>query len=462
MKAVWIVTAIIAFFTTSLFAQNTSNKFGVGIKGGFARYDGDVKASEWKPHFGMSIDRWLSRSLSAGLDLGLTKFESNDAVDYFQTDLFYIGADIKTKIINQGAFQPYVLLGIEGFKFNPRDRNEDKLPNNAAKAYSLFQFGFQIGAGLSFFARDNFSIDVQTIYHPTFSDNLDDISGGSTNDTYLTTALKFTFYIGGDQDSDGDGILDEDDKCPGRREDFDGFQDGDGCPDPDNDNDGILDIDDKCPNKPEDVDGFQDKDGCPDPDNDNDAILDVNDKCPGTDETVRQKVDTREDMDGFNDNDGCPDPDNDEDGIPDIKDKCPNKAETFNGWEDEDGCPDVVPDIKIEVGKPLILKGVYFLTGSAKLDPNSTEILTDVFELLRDNPQIEVEIRGHTDNTGSYERNMKLSLERAESVKAFLVKKGIDATRMTTFGFGPDRPIESNDTVEGRAKNRRIVFFRTL
>ena len=98
-------------------------------------------------------------------------------------------------------------------------------------------------------------------------------------------------------DRDGDGILDDVDKCPDDPEDNDGFEDEDGCPDPDNDKDGILDVDDLCPNDPEDKDGFEDEDGCPDPDNDKDRILDVNDKCPNEPETYN----------GFEDEDGCPD-----------------------------------------------------------------------------------------------------------------------------------------------------------
>ncbi|HEY1532828.1 MAG TPA: OmpA family protein, partial [Polyangiaceae bacterium] len=124
-------------------------------------------------------------------------------------------------------------------------------------------------------------------------------------------------------DRDGDGYKDDQDQCPDEPEDFDGFKDEDGCPDPDNDNDGILDVNDRCPNVPEDFDGDHDEDGCPDidkdGDRDGDGIPDSKDKCP----------DDPEDKDGFQDQDGCPDPDNDKDQIPDVKDKCPNQPETY-------------------------------------------------------------------------------------------------------------------------------------
>ena len=134
-----------------------------------------------------------------------------------------------------------------------------------------------------------------------------------------------------DPDNDQDGIPDRVDQCPNTPEDRDGVADDDGCPDPDShdrDGDGINDDVDQCPDQPEDRDGFQDTDGCPDPDNDHDGILDRDDLCPND----------PEDRDGFEDADGCPDPDNDHDRIPDTRDRCPNDPETYNAFEDEDGC----------------------------------------------------------------------------------------------------------------------------
>jgi len=138
----------------------------------------------------------------------------------------------------------------------------------------------------------------------------------------------------GVRDSDGDTIPDNMDKCPKQPEDFDGFQDTDGCPELDNDKDGIPDDQDRCPDKPETKNGFKDDDGCPDePDRDGDGVPDKLDKCP----------DQPEDTDGFEDTDGCPDPDNDNDGVPDQQDECSDQPETMNGYQDEDGCPDEVP-----------------------------------------------------------------------------------------------------------------------
>ncbi len=137
------------------------------------------------------------------------------------------------------------------------------------------------------------------------------------------------------RDRDDDGIDDAVDQCPTDKEDRDGNEDSDGCPDPDNDLDTVLDAQDKCPNQAEDQDNFEDRDGCPDPDNDQDGIPDVSDQCPNEPETKN----------GFKDDDGCPDEaDKDNDGVPDARDKCPEEAEDTDGFQDTDGCPDLDND----------------------------------------------------------------------------------------------------------------------
>jgi len=234
-------------------------------------------------------------------------------------------------------------------------------------------------------------------------------------------------------------------------EDFDNFQDEDGAPDLDNDMDGVPDAVDKAPVDPEDRDGFEDEDGVPDLDNDKDGVLDSDDKAPNE----------AEDKDGFEDEDGVPDPDNDKDGILDVDDKCPDEAETLNEYKDKDGCPDTKPELAVEKGQAIVLDGVNFASGSVKLTNNSKTILDKVVRTMTKNPELEVEIRGYTDNVGSYKGNMKISKRRAESVRIYLIVSGIISSRITAQGFGPENPIASNDTSEGRAKNRRIEFFRT-
>jgi outer membrane protein OmpA-like peptidoglycan-associated protein len=288
-----------------------------------------------------------------------------------------------------------------------------------------------------------------------------------------------------DPDNDGDTILDKDDKCPNQPEDFDQFEDDDGCPEVDNDKDGIADINDACPNdpedhkppkpndgcpisktdtdgdgipdsrdkcptEPEDKDGFQDDDGCPDPDNDGDGIPDNFDQCPNQ----------PEDMDGFEDNDGCPDPDNDKDGVPDKLDKCPNEPETINGYQDEDGCPDSGPPskVKIEKGQIVILEKVFFDTDKARIQKKSFGLLDQVAQVIRGHAEFKIRIEGHTDSQGSQEHNLQLSKERAEAVRTYLIKAGIEPERLVSVGYGPAMPIADNKTAAGREANRRVEF----
>jgi outer membrane protein OmpA-like peptidoglycan-associated protein len=114
-----------------------------------------------------------------------------------------------------------------------------------------------------------------------------------------------------------------------------------------------------------------------------------------------------------------------------------------------------------EVGMKIVLEGVVFETGKSRLTPQSEEILIQAYETMANYPTIEVLISGHTDNAGKRDKNIKLSLDRANAVKAWLVAKGIPEARMSTAGYGPDQPIAPNDTPENMQKNRRIEFQRT-
>lgn len=253
------------------------------------------------------------------------------------------------------------------------------------------------------------------------------------------------------EDQDGDGIMDKDDQCPVDPEDFDTFEDQDGCPDKDNDKDGILDPADICLFVPEDVDGFQDQDGCPEVDNDLDGIVDLNDQCP----------DKAEDFDGYQDDDGCPDNDNDGDGIADVLDQCPEEPETYNGNADEDGCPDKELRAKIEGDQIKLNEKVFFKTAKADILPQSFPLLDDVVQILRDKPSIAIRIEGHTDSRGNDNYNKKLSDARAASVRMYFIERGIDSSRLESVGYGEERPIDDNSTEAGRATNRRVEIHIT-
>ena len=295
------------------------------------------------------------------------------------------------------------------------------------------------------------------------------------------------------RDRDHDGIYDINDKCPDQPEDHDGFQDEDGCPDPDNDNDGLPDTVDKCPDEPEDMDEFEDADGCPDPDNDKDGIPDLNDACPNAPEDGKGKLphdgcpwttedrdgdgipdaidkcpdepedkdgfqdadgcpdpdndgdgipdsfdncpNDPEDADGFEDADGCPDPDNDKDGIPDALDKCPNQPESLNGIKDDDGCPDPGPEwVRLGEGKIEVDERIGFVSRGGKLvlSNESAKVVNDVALVMKGHPEIaRLRIEVRTEGVPQVETQ-----KRADTVRDFLISKGVDAARLDPVGLG--------------------------
>jgi large repetitive protein len=256
-----------------------------------------------------------------------------------------------------------------------------------------------------------------------------------------------------DRDNDKDTILDVTDRCPLEAEDLDGFEDSDGCVDPDNDVDTILDRADRCPNEPENVNGYQDDDGCPDEkpieDSDFDGFLDTVDRCPYD----------AEDVDGFQDDDGCPELDNDNDGIFDDRDVCPLEREVFNGIEDEDGCPDEGRVI-VEKDNIKITERIYFDTGKSTIQDRSFSLLDEISTVIKSNEDLtKIRVEGHTDSDGSDVNNLRLSQERADAVKAGLIARGVEAGRLDSVGFGEIRPIDTNETLGGKANNRRVEFI---
>ena len=243
-------------------------------------------------------------------------------------------------------------------------------------------------------------------------------------------------------DSDGDGFYDPQDACP--------QQPGvapNGCPPApvpvviDTDKDGIPDATDPCPTEAEDGLPPNATDGCPNKDVDEDGILIPEDKCP-TEKGIAP--------------DGCPVRDKDGDGVPDNVDKCPDQPETKNGFEDSDGCPDELPKAVAKFAG--VIKGIEFDFGKATIRPASNKLLDEAVKVLTEYKDLHVLITGHTDDVGDHQANVDLSQARANSVRTYMVSRGIDAGRVETFGAGPDSPIADNKTDKGRQQNRRIEF----
>jgi OmpA-OmpF porin, OOP family len=218
----------------------------------------------------------------------------------------------------------------------------------------------------------------------------------------------------------------------------------------DMDHDGIPDDVDLCPSDPEDHLDPDPNDGCPkQPDRDNDGIPDASDKCP----------DSPEDKDGIADLDGCPEEDYDNDGIPDVSDACPREPGRPSANPKTNGCPQFIKGGEIEIQ---ILKQIQFDTGKATIKASSYPIMDEIVKLLKANPDIQrVSIEGHTDDRGGIDLNNRLSQERADSVVRYLVSHGIESSRLEAHGFGPSRPIDTNETDAGRQSNRRVEFHIT-
>ena len=240
-------------------------------------------------------------------------------------------------------------------------------------------------------------------------------------------------------DGDGDGVPDHIDECPDTPKGVE--VDAVGCP-IDSDGDGVPDYLDKCPGTPEGVE--VDAKGCP-VDSDGDGVPDALDKCPGTPTGV--KVDAK----------GCP-IDSDGDGVPDYLDKCPGTP--MGVPVDDTGCP--IAGIEVAGDEWFVRGQVLFDLNRATIKPEAAEVLLRVANFLRKNQQYTVEIQGNTDSTGPLAWNMKLSEMRAKAVKSYLVTNGVAAERLTVKGFGPNEPLAPNNTVDGRAKNRRVDFKPTM
>jgi outer membrane protein OmpA-like peptidoglycan-associated protein len=248
--------------------------------------------------------------------------------------------------------------------------------------------------------------------------------------------------VGCPADTDRDGVLDGLDKCPDTP--VGATVDATGCP-RDSDGDKVLDGIDKCPDTP--VGAVVDPTGCP-KDGDNDGVADGLDKCPNT--PVGVKVDAS----------GCPVArDSDGDGVEDRLDRCPGTPPRTP--VDQVGCVILFKEERAPGARPtLILQGVNFQTGRSALTPDSYGVLDQVAASLVANPEIQIEIAGYTDNTGSVGINTRLSNARAFAVRAYLARRGVAPARMLARGYGPSSPVATNLTAAGRAQNRRVELHK--
>ncbi|MFQ3575285.1 MAG: OmpA family protein [Cytophagales bacterium] len=507
---------ISTFLVMSLgFSQNPDQKVGVGLNVGLREYNGDLgngyfnfnttypSIGVWGGYyvnkffdakvnlnygfFGFENQKLKDRALSVPRD---TVFGANFSANMFNAMLLGKFKFNNGSILKEDAmFAPYLVLGL-GFastsqtKVNSiiRDRGIDgsilirNFVENEGKSGSAFKVPF--GAGLRIRIEENVDLNFQVTQNFIFSDELDNSKGGSSMDNMLQYNLGFVVNIGKPKDSDKDGVPDKTDKCPNTRtgvkvDEFgcDLDTDGDGvadfddeCPEvaglikgcPDGDNDGIADKDDECPEIP----GIEAFKGCPD--TDGDGIKDSEDECPTLAGLAQYNGCPDTDGDGFIDpKDECPKvagtvrgcPDADGDGVADKDDKCPNTP----GLAENKGCPEIKKEILERAKKSAGF--VYFETGKDVLKKESFKALNELLDILKSDTNLECEIDGHTDNVGDPAKNKRLSQDRADAVKNYLIVKGIDSSRLKAIGFGEEKPKADNNTKEGQAKNRRVEFI---
>jgi len=300
------------------------------------------------------------------------------------------------------------------------------------------------GLGAEYWVGDNLGFYLESAYKHSFEPLIHN---------YFQHSLGIALRIGA-KDTDKDGIVDDKDECP----ETPGLAQFNGCPD--SDGDGIADKDDDCPNVP----GLAQFNGCPD--SDGDGIVDGNDKCPNTPGPAKFQGCPDNDGDGVADiedkcpdvpgpvaNAGCPWPDTDNDGVADKDDLCPDVP----GPADNKGCPEISQEDVQQLKE--YARTIYFRTNSAEFTPKTYPVLDAIVVIMKKYPAARFRIEGHTDSVGSAEYNLKLSQRRAEAVRNYLISKGISPDRLEAVGYGETRPIASNRTAAGRAKNRRVEII---
>jgi len=379
--------------------ENSDESFGAMFGYGIPLVDMDL------PFVGNNIDLEFTGYYNS------LKNETADDRDYqkgLMVDAIYRFS--RENMIDLLGFTPYVLAGIGGVQEDIADDSE------------VF-FAAQLGAGVRHFLNDHGTAvrgDVRLM----------EVFDDSYLDVRFNLGLEVPLTSKGAGDADRDGVVDTLDRCPNTPAGVAVTLEG--C-EADDDFDGVVNSIDQCPRTPNGVP--VDATGCS-ADSDLDGVLDAYDECPDSAEGAQ--VNAR----------GCEvGGDADEDGVGDSIDRCPGTGEGI--VVDAEGCA---------IKQTFSLEGVKFEFASANLTPNAKVVLQDVVDTLAGQPSMEVQIAGHTDSKGLAAYNVRLSEERAMSVKDFMIENGIEDDRLTAIGFGESQPIADNETEEGRELNRRVEF----
>ncbi len=372
----------------------------------------------------ISVSKYVGDGFSVGARGSLNKIENWG--DSSVSDLSYYGLDgtVKYNFLKNKKFDPFVEVG-GGYSW---------IDNIGAGTLNG-------GLGFNYWFTENIGLTLQTGYKHSFEDYL------APHFQHLAgISIKF-----GGVDTDKDGVYDKDDACP----EVPGLEAFNGCPDADGD--GIEDSKDACPNAA----GSKEMNGCPD--SDSDGIADKDDACPQVAGLASLAGCPDADADGIADKDdscvnqagpaankGCPWPDADGDSVLDKDDTCPQVAGTVAN----NGCPEVSEAVQKALNA--YAKTILFDTGKSSIKTQSESVLNDIIAILKEYPNAKFTVEGHTDSVGSAKTNQRLSDSRASSVKDFLTSHGIATSRLTSIGYGEDKPIATNKTRTGRKQNRRV------
>ena len=435
--------------------------------------------SQGLPYFG--LQRYVGNNFTVGLTGSLNKISKYVVFDpsnpihnsrgYVVTnpgDLMYYSLDATIK---------YHMMQLTGTKwFDPSLSSGTGYTFLGNHSYGTFN----LGLGATFWFSERMGFELASNYKKSFEKR--EIAGILNAPSYLQHTAGLIYKFGG-KDTDGDTVYDFKDACPEQPGliAFDGCPDTDGdgiidsndaCPKasglkanmgcPDRDNDGTIDDNDWCPN----IAGPKELNGCPD--SDNDGVADKEDLCPqvkgqtrnngcpfidSDEDGIEDKEDQCPQVKGPTENNGCPFIDSDEDGIADKDDQCPEVFGVFS----KAGCPEGVPSEILErVEKQINL--VYFDSGRAVFKGDAILRLKEISNSLKLYPNAKFRIEGYTDSEGSDLFNQELSQARADLIRNYLIKFGLNENNLIAVGFGENEPIDSNETINGKAANRRAVI----
>lgn len=431
-KDIFLGVKLEAGYTNISGNVNSSNLFETDLLSFGPSLNLNYKAHKYiYPYIGLGVKHLWYGNLTS------VDFVTEIGVRFLVSNYFTINGNISTNFLTEDNLDNLVI------------------PNSNNDFFASFSVGISYAVDLA--GTNNFDTDGDGI---TDSDEIniyftdpykidtdgDGLSDGDEINIYFTNPNKV--------DTDGDGLSDSDEinnyfTDPKKADtDNDGLSDGDEInkyfTDPNNsdtDGDGIIDGEDECPNLPEDFDGYEDGDGCPDVDNDNDGILDIDDKCP----------DVPENFNNFQDSDGCPDE------VPDdtiIEEPILEVEETKKSTVSETKIRVSIPDEFLLAGEKV------FSRNSSAIQKNYEKELNEIAVQMKSNPNFKWRVEGHTDNSGTQSERKALSTEMANSVMNYLISRGLSPKSLQAIGLGDEYPLAPNSSIQGRLKNNRVVIKR--